>query len=95
MRSWQGFHRELPMRAPLAVLLLMLIALAGVARADPPGVGPNASAARNEAYWADWDAQARITEGDYDGAVQAEKLAEAKRQQADREELAARAAKKP
>ena len=42
---------------------------------------------------ADWDAQARITDGDYDGAVQAEQLAQAARKQAD--ELATRATKRP
>jgi hypothetical protein len=94
-RSWQAFERNPPMRVAFAMLVLILIALAGAVRADPPGIGPSASADRNEANWADWDAQARITEGDYDGAVQAAKRAEAKRQQADREELAARTVKKP
>jgi hypothetical protein len=37
----------------------------------------------NESRWADWDAEARITDGDYDGAVQAERQANAARKAAD------------
>jgi hypothetical protein len=83
------------MRGVFAIPLLILIALPGVGCSEPPGIGPAASTDRNAANWADWDAQARITEGDYDGAAQAERLAEATRQRADREDLAARAAGQP
>jgi hypothetical protein len=73
-------------RAAFAVSLVILTAAGGPARPDPPAPGASADADRNAARWDEWDAQARITEGDYDGAVQAARQADADRQQADRQE---------
>lgn len=71
----------------IPVLIIPLLALTAAACAEPPTINPAAEA--NEAGWAELDAQARITEGDYDGALQAEHRAEVARQHA--EELAAHA----
>jgi hypothetical protein len=72
-----------PMRIYFAISLLMLLAIAGFAQPNPAEQSP-AAADRNEARWADWEAQARIADGDYDGAVQAEQQADTARYQADR-----------
>ena len=76
------------------------------ASAEPGAVGPGAggsssggsgaadagaaAANRDAARWAELEAQARITEGDYDGAVQAEQRADVERRKADRTQLMAR-----
>ena len=49
----------------------MLMALPGLAQPDPTD--------SNEARWAELEAQARVADGDYDGAVQAEQQAAAVR----------------
>jgi hypothetical protein len=72
----------------------MLIALPGAPGSDQPDMTPSAAADRNQAAWEEWEAQARVTDGDYDGAVQAEQRANEEQQQAERLELAARAAKR-
>ena len=83
------------MGAAFAIPCLMLIALPGFAQSERPGISPSVSAGRNETNWAEWEAQARMTDGDYDGAVQAERQAEAERKKADQQELAERAPKRP
>ncbi len=83
------------MCAGFAVTCLMLIALPGFGQPERPGVSPSVSAGRHEADWAEWEAQARITDGDYDGAVQAERQAAAERKKAEQRELAERAPKQP
>jgi hypothetical protein len=69
------------------------------ASADPGSVDPSAAgsslavqgaADRNTARWAELEAQARITDGDYDGAIQAERQADAERRKADYHQLIAR-----
>jgi hypothetical protein len=83
-------------RIAVAMLLLVLIALPGLAGSDPPDTRPsNAATNRNEARWADREAEARIVEGDYDGAVQAKQQADSARAKAEQQELAARAPKHP
>ncbi len=77
------------MRATNLLPVLLLALLPVSAHPNPPDANPGAQTEYNEANWAELDAQARITEGDYDGAVQAEQHAEAARKAAD--ELAARA----
>jgi len=39
-----------------------------------------------KASWAEWEAQARILDGDYDGAIAAEQRAAAVRQKAEQQE---------
>jgi hypothetical protein len=79
------------MRTGTLIALLTLASLVVPAHSDPPNRSPSAASESNEANWANWDAQARIADGDYEGAVQAEQLAQAARKQA--EELCARATK--
>jgi hypothetical protein len=81
------------MRSASLIPALMLLALPTIAYPDPPTTNPSPATEYNEANWADWDAQARIAEGDYDGAIQAEQQAKATRKQAD--ELATRSTKRP
>jgi hypothetical protein len=71
------------MRAVVAIPLLFLIAVPGCAQAEPAEMKLGMSADQNEARWAEWEAQARITDGDYDGAVRAEQQADADRREAD------------
>ena len=49
-------------------------------RADQTAAAPDP----DEARWAEWEAQARVIDGDYDGAVQAEQQAKAERHKVDR-----------
>jgi len=83
------------MRITFAVPLLMLAAVPGFAQPGPEHTTlPTAAAEdRSRAGWADWEAQSRIIEGDYDGAVQAEQQAAAVRHEADRQDMLARASK--
>jgi hypothetical protein len=83
-----------PMRAAFAASLLMLIAGPGVAQPAPADINPPPPIDRNQARWAEWEAQARMTDGDYDGAVQAQQQAESNRREADRQEALARASKR-
>ena len=71
------------MRVASLLPAVLLALLSAPAYPDPPNVGAAANSRSNEAAWADWDAQARITDGDYDGAVQAEQRAKQARQEAD------------
>ncbi|WP_428489977.1 hypothetical protein [Rhodopila sp.] len=88
------------MRVSTAITILMLLAIpafaepaaentgaAGPSTADP---GAAAAADRDAARWAELEAQARITDGDYDGAVQAEQQASTERLRAERYQLMAR-----
>jgi hypothetical protein len=77
------------MRAASLIPMLILLLLPAAACPDPTNISPSAKPGYNEANWADWDAQARMTEGDYDGAVQAKQQADAARKAA--EERAAQA----
>ncbi len=76
-----------------AVPLLFSVALLGsvpvVAQPGDRSSSTEDAAERNEAGWADWEAQARITDGDYDGAVQAERQADADRREAATQEARA------
>jgi hypothetical protein len=75
--------------------LALLALMTAQAFADPGPVDPGpVSADRNQANWAELEAQARIADGDYDGAVQAEQQADADRHEADRHEQVARSSKR-
>jgi hypothetical protein len=63
------------------ILVLTTVALPAQARPDPSIMTPSAAAQYDEARWAEWDAKARMAEGDYDGAVEAEQRAGAARKQ--------------
>lgn len=82
------------MRPVLAALLLVLTAAFAQAEGNPPDINPAASVDRNEARWADWEAQSRITEGDYDGAAQAQKQADAARRNVNPREMPAQSTKR-
>ncbi|HEY0183539.1 MAG TPA: hypothetical protein VGC09_12095 [Rhodopila sp.] len=66
--------RETAVRLPLIVLVFVLAAVPAFARPDSTDRGPIATD-RESAGWADWEVQARMADGDYDGAVQAEQQA--------------------
>jgi hypothetical protein len=70
-----AIRAENAMRVGLTMPLLMLIAMSGCTQPVRADESPASAAKRNEAGWADWEAQARISDGDYDGAVQAEQQA--------------------
>ncbi len=82
------------MRISFVIPLLMVMAYPGVSRSAPTGDSPAVAADRNQARWADWEAQARMAEGVDEGAVQAEHQAETDRHEADRQEMLARAWKR-
>jgi hypothetical protein len=52
----------------------------------PPAADSRAQIDRDDASWADLEAQRRATDGDYDGAVQAHQEAEQKLQEAQRQQ---------
>ena len=81
------------MRIAVAIPLFMLVASPVLAKPGPDNASP-AAVDRNEADWAEREAQARITDGDYDGAVRAHGQADADRHEAERYEAMARAAKR-
>jgi hypothetical protein len=83
-----------PVRIFFVVPLLMLVGMPTVARSDPSQAGPAAATDRDQARWADWEAQARMTEGDYDGAIQAEQQADSDRRESDRLEILARSSRR-
>ena len=87
------------MRLSTAVGVLMLLAMPAVAEPaveNPGAAAPSsadsgaAAADRDAARWAELEAQARITDGDYDGAVQAEQQAGKDRLRAGRSQLMVR-----
>jgi hypothetical protein len=57
--------------SPLPLCAVTLLLLGITACAPQPPSGPEAQARQDDARWADLEAQRRITDGDYDGAVQA------------------------
>ena len=73
--------------ATLPLLLVLLCALPAWAQPTQPGIAPapRPSTDRDEA---------RITDGDYDGAVQAAQQAEAERQKAQQADAAAQPARR-
>ena len=77
------------MRPQLSALFLLSLLAMGAAIAGSPANRPSLSTERDEARWADWEAQARITDGDYDGAVQAQQRADAQRRAVEEREAAA------
>jgi hypothetical protein len=81
------------MRPIFAFLTLMLVATAAFAEPDVPDRRPIA-ADRDQASWAECEAQARITDGDYDGAVQAQLQADRDRHEVDRREMIARSSRR-
>jgi hypothetical protein len=71
----------------IILTLFLLPMMVPAAHADN-GSHRASRSASDEANWADWDAKARMTDGDYEGAIQAEQYAQATRRAAD--DLAAR-----
>jgi hypothetical protein len=78
------------MRAASLILVLTIMTLPAQVRAEPTSTAPSAATESNDAGWADTDAKARIIDGDYDGAVQAQQTADAARKQADEQPAHAR-----
>lgn len=76
------------MPVAFAIAFLMVVVTPALARSDP-SVTSSDAVASSEAGWAEWEAQSRVTDGDYDGAIQAEQQAQADRQQAERRETPA------
>lgn len=58
------------------IFLPLLMAAPSFAQIGPAVVD------HDQARWADWEAQSRMTDGDYDGAVQAEQQANTDRHEA-------------
>jgi hypothetical protein len=81
------------MRTSRLPAILTLALLPASAYPNPPDISPKARTQYEAADWAEWDAQARITQGDYDSAVQAQQHATATRKRAD--QLASRTPKRP
>jgi hypothetical protein len=71
------------MRTGTLFAILTLALLPASAHPNPPDISPAARTQYDQADWAEWDAQAHVTQGDYDTAVQAEQHAAAARRQAD------------
>ena len=80
------------MRAALALLPGLLLAASAFGQSIGPAANPAADVARNAARWAELEAQARITEGDYEGAVRAQEHADIERRSAEQLEASERAA---
>jgi hypothetical protein len=89
--SFQLSVENTPMRTVLAFCLILLLATPGFAR---PGSIEDAAADRNAANWADRLAQARVMDGDYDGAVQAQIQADSDRHEAARQTMLARSSRR-
>ena len=68
----------------LAFTLMVSILQASALTATTDESPPPAERAQNEAGWAQQEAERRATDGDYDGAVQAQREADALRAQANR-----------
>ncbi len=69
------------------VLLTLALIVSDPSRGQPDAAAPAAKEAqvdRDDARWAELEAQRRATDGDYDGAVQAHQQAEQALQEADR-----------
>jgi hypothetical protein len=85
---------DFPMRRSLRPLLIMFLLVGYPALGQPEVVDQGRNSAdsearlnRDEARWADLEAQRRATDGDYDGAVQAHQQAEQDWQEARRQEM--------
>jgi hypothetical protein len=77
------------MRAITILVTLLAISLPSCGQLDTtdrtqPVAGSRAQLDCDQARWADLEAQMRVTDGDYDGAVQAHQQAEQKMQEARR-----------
>ncbi|WP_428486401.1 hypothetical protein [Rhodopila sp.] len=89
------YSHRMPPSAFLLVLFLPVLFLLGCtpssvqpeaadSRAGP--ADPPAQIERDQARWADQEAQRRVTDGDYDGAVQAHRQAEKDLRDAERQQ---------
>ncbi|WP_428486404.1 hypothetical protein [Rhodopila sp.] len=81
--------RLLPSASLLTLLLLGCTPLSHKPEATDTRAGladPQAQIERDQARWADQEAQRRITDGDYDGAVQAHQQAEQDLREAERQQ---------
>ncbi len=78
------------MRTALALLCLVIAAPAVGQTTGPATPAPSVDIERNKARWADIEAQRRITDGDYEGAVRAQSQADSDRRAAARLENFAR-----
>src|SRR6187402_3422465 len=85
--------RSSHMRSGTLIAILALALLPASAGSNPPDMNSAARTQNDAADWAEWDARARITQGDYDGAAQAQQHAAVARRQAD--QLASRAPRRP
>jgi hypothetical protein len=84
-----------PMRGVFAVPVLMLtVVMSGLAQADATSPEAVATSDRDAARWAELEAQARVTDGDYDGAIQAQAQADADQHAAAQQEKLARSQKR-
>jgi hypothetical protein len=77
------------MRAAVAIPLLLMMTLPNCGRSDSSDPKSFVAPDRRAASWSEWEAEARMADGDYEGAVQAEQRAAAEMQ-----EMAARAPKR-
>ena len=80
------------MRVTFAVLPGLLLTVSAFGQSIGPAAAPASDVARNAARWAELEAQARITEGDYEGAVRAQEHADIERRSAEQLEASERAA---
>jgi hypothetical protein len=79
------------MRSVSLIMLFLTISCSSFGQLEardpaPPSSGTEAQFDRDEARWADLEAQRRATDGDYDGAVQAHQQAEQALQEAERQQ---------
>lgn len=80
------------MRIAVALLVMVLAVPPASGASDTPDISPAPTTDPDEARWAEWEAQSRITDGDYDGAVQAHQQADAERRDAERRDVERREA---
>ncbi|MGD0102953.1 MAG: hypothetical protein ABSC06_02825 [Rhodopila sp.] len=89
-----SFIMKTPTRTPFAVPLLALISVPCLGQPVRPDDSAPAAGERNAARWADREAQSRMIEGDYDGAIQANQQADADRNELEQQERLARSPKR-
>ena len=80
------------MRAAFTFVPGLLLTVSAFGQSIGPAADPAVDVARNAARWAELEAQGRITEGDYEGAVRAQEQADMERRSAERLEASQRAA---
>lgn len=80
------------MRAVLTLLPGLVFTVSAFGQSIGPAANPAADVARNAARWAELEAQGRMTEGDYEGALRAQEQADIERRSAERLEATQRAA---